>query len=42
MATVTIEFEEGTTVTYENVDDGLVEEMAFDYFEGLYPYSMKV
>ena len=42
MATVTIEFEEGTIVTYEGVDDKVVEEITIDYFEGIYPYSMKV
>ena len=42
MATVTIEFEEGTIVTYEGVDDKVVEKITIDYFEGIYPYSMKV
>jgi hypothetical protein len=42
VATVHIEFDSGTIVTYEGVDDNMAEEMTLDYFEGLYPYSIKV
>jgi len=41
VAVVHIEFDNGTLVTYEGVDDNMIEEMTIDYFQGRYPYSIK-